>query len=589
MSEVHRRHRRGLLLLRQLRDERLGGDQQRRDRRGILQRGAYALGGIDHPRLDEILILAGGGIEAPVVIVALEELADDPRAVLAGIVGDLARRGAECAADDVDARLLVVVCGLEAFERFQRAQQRGAAAGKDSFLDRRGGRVERVVDAVLLLLDLDLGRAADTDHRDTARELGEPPLKLLAVVVAGRGLDLLADLRDAGVDIRLRADAVDDRRIILVDDDLLGASEHVDRDALELDPKLLAGDIAAGEYRDILEHRLAAVTKARRLDRCDLEPAAQAVDDERRERVALDILGNDQQRPARLDDALEERQHRLQVRELLLVDEDIGVVEFDLQLLGIGDEIGAEIAAVELHALDRLQFGREALRFLDGDHTLITHLLHRFREDFADLFVAVRRDRRDLRDLAVRLDRLGVRLEILDDGGDGKVDAALDVHRVHPRGDRLRAFADDRLREHGRGGRAVAGLVVLLACDLPQHLRAHILELVGKLDFLGDGDAVLGDARCAEAFVYHDVAALGAQRDLHCIRKRIHAAQHAITRVRRKFHFLGSHFYLLLAVLSVGDGWALRRLLERLGLLDDAEDVALLHDEQFLAVDADLA
>jgi hypothetical protein len=29
-------------------------------------------------------------------------------------------------------------------------------------------------------------------------------------------------------------------------------------------------------------------------------------------------------------------------------------------------------------------------------------------------------------------------------------------------------------------------------------LRAHILELVVKLDFLGDGNAVLGDARRAE-------------------------------------------------------------------------------------------
>jgi hypothetical protein len=44
------------------------------------------------------------------------------------------------------------------------------------------------------------------------------------------------------------------------------------------------------------------------------------------------------------------------------------------------------------------------------------------------------------------------------------------------------------------------------------HLGAHVLELVLKLDFLGDGDAVLGDAGCAERLVEHDVAALGAPR-----------------------------------------------------------------------------
>src|SRR3546814_12133202 len=77
-------------------------------------------------------------------------------------------------------------------------------------------------------------------------------------------------------------------------------------------------------------------------------------------------------------------------------------------------------------------------------------------------------------------------------------------------------------------------LVVLLRGHFAQHLRAHVLELVLELDLLGDGDAVLGNARSAEALLDHDIAALGTERDLYCIRKRIRAAQHAIPRVRRK-------------------------------------------------------
>ena len=49
--------------------------------------------------------------------------------------------------------------------------------------------------------------------------------------------------------------------------------------------------------------------------------------------------------------------------------------------------------------------------------------------------------------------------------------------------------------EHGRGGGAVAGEIVGLLRDFAHHLRAHVLELVFELDLLGDGDAVLGDAR----------------------------------------------------------------------------------------------
>ncbi len=114
-------------------------------------------------------------------------------------------------------------------------------------------------------------------------------------------------------------DAVDDRRVLLLDADLLGLAQHVERDVFELDAEVFADHLAAGQDRDVLEHRLAPVAKARRLDRRDLEPAAQFVDDKRRQRLALDILGDDQQRPAALHHRFEHRQHRLQPGQLLLM------------------------------------------------------------------------------------------------------------------------------------------------------------------------------------------------------------------------------------------------------------------------------
>ena len=53
-------------------------------------------------------------------------------------------------------------------------EQRHAAAGDDAFLDRGAGRVHGVVDAILALLHLDLGGAADPDDRHAAGELGQP-------------------------------------------------------------------------------------------------------------------------------------------------------------------------------------------------------------------------------------------------------------------------------------------------------------------------------------------------------------------------------------------------------------------------------
>src|SRR5690606_34644239 len=81
--------------------------------------------------------------------------------------------------------------------------------------------------------------------------------------------------------------------------------------------------------------------------------------------------------------------------------------------------------------------------------------------------------------------------------------------------------------------------------DFAHHLCAHVLELVLELDFLGDGDAVLGDARSAERLVEHDVTAFWAQRHFHRVRENVDAAQHLVTRLDREFYFFGSHSILL--------------------------------------------
>jgi hypothetical protein len=141
-------------------------------------------------------------------------------------------------------------------------------------------------------------------------------------------------------------------------------------------------------------------------------------------------------------------------------------------------------------------------------------------------------------------DLLGVLLEVRNHGLDREVDTALQIHRVHAGGNRLGAFTDDRSREHGRGGGAVARRIGRLGGDFAHHLGTHVLELVVELDLLGDGDAVLGDARRAERLVENDVAALRAERHLHGVVEDVHAAQHAIACIDAEFDFFGRHNYL---------------------------------------------
>ncbi len=120
----------------------------------------------------------------------------------------------------------------------------------------------------------------------------------------------------------LVAAALDDRGLVLLDADLLRPAEHGDRDVLELAAGVLGDELATGEDRDVLEHLLAAIAEARCLDGADLEDAAQPVDHERGESLALDLLGDDQERLARLRDLLEHGEQLAQVVDPLLVDED---------------------------------------------------------------------------------------------------------------------------------------------------------------------------------------------------------------------------------------------------------------------------
>ena len=141
--------------------------------------------------------------------------------------------------------------------------QGGAATGDDAFLDGRADGADRVLDAVLLLLELDLGGRADLDDGDAAGQLGEALLELLAVPVGVGVLDLRLDLRDAALHVVLGAGAIDDGRVVLGDDDALGLAEQVERGVLELEADVLADDLAAREHGHVLQHRLAAVAEAR--------------------------------------------------------------------------------------------------------------------------------------------------------------------------------------------------------------------------------------------------------------------------------------------------------------------------------------
>src|SRR5579862_8969724 len=528
------RHR-SFLLFRNLRDQGFGGQHQAGDGAGILQGGAHDLCRIEHASLDQILVLVGEGVEAVVVLLRIEHLAQNHCAFFAGVLGDHAQGLGDGALDDVDANLLIAF-GLHLVERCGATRQSNSAARDNSLFHGCARRMHCIFHAGFLFLHFGFGCGADFNDGYATDQFRQPLLQLLAVVVAGGLVDLAANFFHAAFDLSVLAFAFDDGRVVLVDGDLLGLAEVGDLNVLELDAEIFGDGLAAGQDRDILQHRLATIAEARSLDGRDLQRATQLVDDERSKRFAFHVLCDDEQRLAGLGNLLEQREQVFHRADLLFVDQDVGVLDGDFHALGIGDEVGREISTIKLHSLDNFELSLESLRLFNGDDAVFADLLHRFGNDLADGLVVVGGDGTDLRDHAVivdglrqlvefAIDAIAFFVELAGDDLNGLLDAALQGHWIGTGSDGLDAFAEDSLGEDGGGGGAVAGDVGSLGSDFTNHLGAHVLQAVLQFDFLCHGDAVFSDGRRTEFLLDDYVAALGAECDLHGIGQKVDAAE----------------------------------------------------------------
>src|SRR5213079_1863762 len=401
-----RRHRRSFFLFRNLRDKCFGGEQQARDGRSVLQRGARDFGRIDDTRLHQVGVVVIRDV-VTFVAFALLHFLNDERAFAARVVSKLTRRLFNGTANNRHADFFIAFEVLDVIERFLRAQQRDTAAWDDAFLNRRTRGVQRVFDPSFLLFHLGLSRSADVDDCDTACEFRQALLQFLAIVIAGRLFNLTTDLCDAALDIGFFAFAFDNGGVLLVDSNALGLAEVLELDVLKLDAEIFGDATPTGEHRDIFQHRLATIAEARSFDRTDLQRAAQFVYDQSCERFAFHVFRDDEQRPSSFRDFLKQREHVLQARDFLLVNQDVRIFEDRFHLLRVGDEVGRQITFVELHTLDDFQRGLDRFRFLNRDRAVLADLVHGDGDDFADRLVPVGRNGRDLCDLGAVADFLG--------------------------------------------------------------------------------------------------------------------------------------------------------------------------------------
>lgn len=165
-------------------------------------------------------------------------------------------------------------------------------------------------------------------------------MQLLTIVV-GRGLfDLLTDLGNTAFDHSGITHAIDDGGVLFGDDDTLGTTQIFQSRFFQLHAHFFGDDSTASQYSDILQHGLATVTEARRLDGSHFHDTAHGVDHQSRQGFAFYVFSNNQQRLACFGNAFQHRQHLANVGHFLVNQQDERVVQFNGTCLLLVDEVG---------------------------------------------------------------------------------------------------------------------------------------------------------------------------------------------------------------------------------------------------------
>ena len=407
-----------------------------------------------------------------------------------------------------------MVRAINGVDSGQSMEQRYAAASNDALFDSRAGRLQGVLDAALLLLELSLGSSADAQHGNATSQLGQALMQLLAVEVGVGVLHFGLDLVDAVLDGSLVAVAIDDGGGVLGDLDGLRVAKHGHVRVGERHAEVGGDNLTAGDDSDVFQHALAAIAEAGSLNGNAGEGATQLVQQDGSQSLALEILRNDEQRATRLGNFLEHRQQVLDGGNLLVSEQDERVFQNGFHALHVGSHIRGDVALVELHALDRLDVDAEGLGFLDGNDAFLADDFHGLGDLGANDLVA-RGNGADIGDLLFVLNRDGVSLDGLNDSLGGLLDAATNGQRIRASGDVAQTLGHDNVGEQGCGGGAVARAVVGLGCGFLHELGAHVLHGILELDFLGNRHAVVGDGGSAIGTLKSDVATLGAKGNLN--------------------------------------------------------------------------
>ena len=413
----------------------------------------------------------------------------------------------------------------------------GAAACDNALFHSCLCSVQSIFHTKLCFLHLGLGSSTYADNCNAAGQLGQSLLQFLFIEI-GSGLSHSSlDLSDSVLDCLLVAKAVNDNGILLLNLNGLRTAELLHGSILQLQAKLAGDNLSAGQDCDILQHLFSSVAIARCLDSNYVEGTAQLVDDKGGKSLTLNILCDDEQLRAGLYNLLQQRKNFLNVGDLLIGNQDVGIIQNGFHLLHIGSHVSRYITSVELHTFYQVQLGLHGLGLFNGDNAVLGNLLHSVCNHLADFIIRCG-NRCYSCDISLALNRLGHLLDSLNSCIGSLLHALSEHDRVCTCFQVLHTFIDHCLCKNGSSCGTITGNIVGLGSNFSYQLCAHVLELILQLDFLGNGNAIVGDERCAVCLGQHYVSSLRSQSYSDRICKLVNTGSKSFSCLYAKFNFL---------------------------------------------------
>ena len=178
---------------------------------------------------------------------------------------------------------------------------------------------------------------------------------------------------------------------VLVDSDFRCLSKCFNGRILEFQSEIFCNDCSTCQDGNIFQHSLTTITKAWCFNSYNVESPTNLVKNKCWQSFAIYIICNDQKRTVGFQDAFQQWQNFLNVRNFLVCNQNIRVVQISHHFFTVCYHVLRQVATVKLHSFYNIQLSFHPFGLFDSDNPVVANFFHSFRDVFTD-FLATRRN-----------------------------------------------------------------------------------------------------------------------------------------------------------------------------------------------------